>query len=200
MIKAILFDWGGVLTIGMHDLEIVKILESENKVKMFSHEPDFGSFLDLMDLSEVTFGEFVEKVNNEFGLSLSDEQMRDVVARALIPNKDVIDLVRMLSEKYHVVILTNNSHTTIEILREQHKETIDLFEKLYYSADLGICKPDKEIFEFVAKDLGVSLSECVFIDDKEKYAIGAEKAGMKGIVFKNAAQLKKDLESIGVTI
>ena len=69
----------------------------------------------------------------------------------------------------------------------------DFFKKIFVSFELGFLKPDLRAYSFVAEKLGVKPSDIVFVDDKEENVDAAKKAGMAGIVFKDAVQLKKEL-------
>ena len=75
-----------------------------------------------------------------------------------------------------------------------------LFHKIYVSADLCLKKPDKDIYEYVLKDLNLAPEEAVFIDNMERNTVVAEELGIKSIVFKDAGQLKEDLRKFGIKV
>ena len=52
------------------------------------------------------------------------------------------------------------------------------FEKAYYSFELGMRKPDSEIFQFVLQDSNLSAEASLFIDDKIENVEGAKQAGL----------------------
>ncbi len=62
----------------------------------------------------------------------------------------------------------------------------------------GVRKPDKEAYLGAARALGRAPRECLFIDDREKNALGAEAIGMPSIVFRGAAPLREELFRRGV--
>ena len=68
------------------------------------------------------------------------------------------------------------------------------------SYKIGIVKPQKGIFEHALKELKLSASECVFIDDDEKNITAAKSLGFKAIHFKNNKQLAEDLELLGIAV
>ena len=53
-----------------------------------------------------------------------------------------------------------------------------LFDKVYYSHELGMRKPDKEIFEYVLKDSNSSAEETLFIDDTSRHLQGGSAVGL----------------------
>jgi putative hydrolase of the HAD superfamily len=53
------------------------------------------------------------------------------------------------------------------------------FEKVYYTHEINLRKPDAEIFEFVLKDKNLIANECFFIDDTKENTDIASKLGFK---------------------
>jgi putative hydrolase of the HAD superfamily len=64
------------------------------------------------------------------------------------------------------------------------------------SGQIGYAKPEAEAYEITADKLGVSLSECVMIDDRDEYVNAAVGIGMKGIVYNGIDDLRKELKDI----
>ena len=57
----------------------------------------------------------------------------------------------------------------------------DLFIKAYYSFELGLRKPSKEIFETVLKNENLNAAETLFIDDSEENIEAAKSVGLQTI-------------------
>ncbi len=72
------------------------------------------------------------------------------------------------------------------------------FEAFIYSYEVGCEKPCPQIYEVTLKRLQLSAEDCVLIDDKLKNIEGAEKLGIKGILFQAPEQLKEDLTKLGI--
>jgi glucose-1-phosphatase len=64
----------------------------------------------------------------------------------------------------------------------------DFFEKVYYSCDLGMRKPNPDIFTYVCRENGLNPASTLFIDDSEQHIHGAKEAGL------NAVHLTSSLE------
>ena len=71
-----------------------------------------------------------------------------------------------------------------------------LFRKHYFSCEFGQIKSDPNYFEKICEDAGVDPARSLFIDDYDVNVNRAIEAGMQGIVFENAIQLRKEIESI----
>ena len=112
-----------------------------------------------------------------------------------------INLLKELSKKYRIFLLSN----TNEIHYHQYnKDLIDqygfdlssLFEKAYYSHEIGMRKPDPEIFEFVLNDSKLIPAETIFIDDLNKNIDVANRMGINTIWIdiKNGDDITKKLD------
>lgn len=121
------------------------------------------------------------------------------------PQKGMADLLDHLDQKYRegvgpgLAILSNTDiwhWQACEILVPVlgHVAPANRFA----SCDLGLAKPDPEIYLQVAKRLGVAPDKCIMIDDLERNLEGASKIGMKGILFQGAGKLADELANQGL--
>jgi putative hydrolase of the HAD superfamily len=72
----------------------------------------------------------------------------------------------------------------------------DFFAACYVSGELGLIKPDPEIFRHVLADLSITAAEAVFIDNRDSNVDGAESLGITGHVFTTADALRSFLTSL----
>ena len=105
--------------------------------------------------------------------------MRSYVA----PSADAVAIIKKLkAQGVKMAIVTN---VVPELLEHQKKKVqtlgiAELFDAIVYSAELGVHKPDRRIFDHAAKLLGVSNAECLFVgDDAQSDVVGALNAGME---------------------
>lgn len=76
-----------------------------------------------------------------------------------------------------------------ELTYDYHK----LFDKIVYSYEVGVSKPNKDIFLSLLKKLKVKPEQCLYIDDYIKNIDAAKELGMETIQFISARDLKKQL-------
>lgn len=95
-----------------------------------------------------------------------------------------LEFLQMLSRKYRLFLLTNTD--AIHIDRFEHKvgmtfsrDFYKCFEKVYYSYEMGMRKPDKGIFEYIIKKHDLSPKRTLFIDDKKENTDAAESLGLR---------------------
>jgi putative hydrolase of the HAD superfamily len=82
----------------------------------------------------------------------------------------------------------------------RHGPLGDLFAACYVSGELGLLKPDPEIYRHVLRDLGIAPADAVFIDNRAANVAGAESLGITGHVFTGADGLRKFLASLAVPV
>jgi FMN phosphatase YigB (HAD superfamily) len=64
------------------------------------------------------------------------------------------------------------------------------------SGEVGLHKPQPEIFELGAERIGVAPADCVFVDDLRENCDGAEAVGMTAILHRGAAGTLRQLEEL----
>ena len=72
----------------------------------------------------------------------------------------------------------------------------DMFDAVVISGEVGLHKPEPEIFRLGAERLGVAPEECVFVDDLRENCAGAEAVGMAAILHRGADTTVPELESL----
>ncbi|HEX4816787.1 MAG TPA: HAD family phosphatase [Nonomuraea sp.] len=66
----------------------------------------------------------------------------------------------------------------------------------FYSGRMGLVKPDREIYDAMARALCTAPAEVVFVDDRLENVEGAERAGMAGVHFTDAEALRRTLADV----
>jgi 2-haloacid dehalogenase len=106
--------------------------------------------------------------------------------------------VRLLEELkrrgWQLRALTNWSAETFQLVRHDPDYAfLDHFETIYVSGELGLIKPDPDIFEHVLADLGLAAGRILFIDDSARNIETADRLGFATHRFTDAAALEIDL-------
>src|SRR3989344_3838495 len=74
------------------------------------------------------------------------------------------------------------------------------FQPRITSSEVGVRKPEAKIYKIMLKKLRIKPSECLFLDDLQLNVNAAKKIGIKTIHFKNAKQLRKELNKFGIEV
>ncbi len=197
-ITSIIFDWGGVLTIGKHSHSIEKLLKTQYNVGVSYAE--LCKSLDKMDCGALSIAEFTKIINEKFNCEISAKEMARLFCDAIKPNKGIIHLARKLSGKYEMIMLSNNNISTVAALRKNQSKMLAIFDKVYFSCDLKTRKPHKKIYKIMLKRSHLTPENCIFIDDVKPNVETAKKLGINTIQFKSEDKLKRDLKKLGVVV
>jgi|SRR5690606_28915521 2-haloacid dehalogenase len=104
---------------------------------------------------------------------------------------------RLIEDGHDVTMLTNFAADTFA----EAKERFPFLKRprgVTVSGEIGLIKPDREIFEHHAKAFGLDPAATLFIDDSRKNVDGAIAAGWQAILFESAAGLERELERRGL--
>ena len=109
----------------------------------------------------------------------------------------IYDIVTRLHGRYRLAIGSNTDalHYT---RRLDLQPSLEDFDDVLLSYELGRCKPDPQFFVLGLRKLGVQADECVFIDDRHDNVAAASSLGITGLHFTSAARLEADLTELGL--
>jgi glucose-1-phosphatase len=186
-IKNIIFDLGAVII----NIDFQYTFEAFAKLCNTDILTLIKQFRNLRIFERYEVGEFDDEqfrnfIRKELNPELSDASI-DKAWNALlldIPLKR-IELLKKLSKSFRLFLLSNTNNIHIvevnKILHETFRlNNLDLlFEKVYYSYDIRLAKPDVKIYEHVLQENNLIAAETLFIDDNLDNIKGAEKAGLR---------------------
>lgn len=198
MITAIVLDWGGVLDRAGHASIMSKHIQQKYGIPYMSIINVLVPLLKKLNRNLISFEELRHGVNEQLNIKISEKEMWGLLEKSFDINHDLIPLIKKLKKNYSVFMLSNNNKPLVKAIQTAHPEVFNLFDKHYFSFELNLRKPDVQIFEHFFKDSGRKPSECVFIDDNEENITVSKQLGMKGILYKDNEQLKRELLDIGV--
>ncbi len=177
-IKAVVFDAGGVLEIVDDATWPRQWRERWMGIGRDVVEPGVGTWSPTM--SEAATRSYYAAL---FGLDSrqADAMMADLwdcyCGRLDVELRDYLARRR---PTHRTAILTNSGAGA----REQEQQRFglgDLVDTIVYSHEVGVAKPDRQIFELTAERLGVDADEVVFLDDTQACVDGARAAGWHAI-------------------
>lgn len=93
--------------------------------------------------------------------------------------------------------ITNFSAPKLDLARRTYPEVAS-FRGIVVSGEVGLLKPEPEIYRRLLDDHGLAAEDTVFIDDVQKNVDGAKAVGMHAVLFTDAVRLRKDLEGFGL--
>jgi len=112
---------------------------------------------------------------------------------ASVPVPGMYDTIRTLRAAGFSTALLSNSWGCDEYPRADFP---GLFDTVVLSGEVGMRKPEKEIFFHAAATLGLAPAECVFIDDMEANVAAAQACGMTGVLHTETATTARALQDL----
>ena len=156
-------------------------------------------FLDRADRGDFSADDFLEEFGRRLGYPLTRAEWVEARRLSMVPDQAMLELVKDLGQNHQLALLTNNDRLLAETLDALFPALRPLFGKhLYVSAELGLAKPDPEIFRAVCKRLDVKTEAAFFIDDLAVNVAGAQEAGLDGYVFAGYSGFREAISIKGV--
>lgn len=195
-IRAVVFDVGGVLKITPDTRRTVKWTARLNL-----QPEDLYARLRSMGCDGIrgtcTAAQWLDALREVTGMdqAQTDEYMRDLWEEYLgTHNTELAAYFGSLRPRFQTAILSNS------LLGAREKEQAaygftDLCDFIIYSHEVGLVKPDPQIFALTCERLRLQPSEVIFVDDLEPYVEAARAFGIHAIPFKSNAQVIADIES-----
>lgn len=193
---ACLFDFGGVLTSPVWDTFSAfcraEGLDPDSIKELFRRDP--GA---LEDLRRLEAGETEPEVfERSFGERLGLEDARGLIDRLfenMDPEEEMLGAVGVIRAAGIKTGLVSNSWRTDQYDRAM----LDgLFDDVVISGEVGMHKPNPDIYLLAAERLEVSPAGCVFVDDLRENCEGAEAVGMRAVRHRETPGTLLALESL----
>lgn len=191
-IKNIIFDFGGVIC----DLDIKRTEKRFLEMGLKSFDTDYSiserdDLFRRLESGRLPVQEFRDSLKHFFSRPVTDNEIDEAWNALLldIPEKR-IHLLEEIRKDYRIFLLSNSNdihyHKFLSDFTKNfgYQDFDKLFEKAYFSFQIHLQKPGREIFEYVLKTSGLNPSETLFIDDSIQHVEGAIKAGMRGYHLK----------------
>lgn len=184
-ITTIIFDLGGVIL----------NLDQERTLRAFKR---LGVDMDEINEISTIFSDFeMGKINADDFRQAIMTHLKGTVTESEIDaawNAMLLDLpaerltyLKFLRKNFNVHLLSNTNSIHIDAfnkyLLDEHPnlDWYAQFDKVYYSYEIGLRKPNKDIYEFVLQENNLKPHECLFIDDLKANLNGAGHVGMHTI-------------------
>jgi putative hydrolase of the HAD superfamily len=193
--RALVVDFGGVLTTNIWaafaDFCEAVGRDRDAVLQLFRDEPQAMELLRGLETGELDEGEFEPR----FAALLGIEDHEGLIGRlfaGLGPDDAMIAAVRAARAAGVKTGLITNSWG----LGIYERAPMDLFDATVISGDVGMHKPQPEIYRLACERLGVEPNQAVFVDDLRENVAGAEAVGMSAVLHRDSAATIARLEEL----
>ena len=192
MTRAVFFDVDGVLVHGYHaNPARVRAWDATMLADMgidpdrFRQEFTFDIFMKKVIVGEMSFIEALERRLPSFGYRGSPLAFAHYWLRQdSVLNEPLLDVVRQLKQSgaCQLYVATNQEHLRANWLWG-HLGLSELFEDMFYSARVGVQKPDRKFFDFIEHRIGPQEEPPLIVADSPTGIAGARKPGWEAVQF-----------------
>ncbi len=203
MIKAIFFDFDGVLTnFECGSSTVCRNLSGKTGFsfdKLLSCYDRHTRDLYTTTISHKTiWNDFCKCMGRDININIA---LLDYAFRNVPLNAGMFELAKNLRKNYKTGIITDNTKERFSAITDEFKLR-EKFDAIILSADVGATKKDARIFKAALGALEVMAEECVFIDNSKKNLEIPARMGFNTVFYnfekKDFDSLAKDLQKLGV--
>jgi glucose-1-phosphatase len=164
-------------------------------------ERGFAPLLGRFESGKIGPEEFAAEVMVLSGLSLPYHEFVDAWQDIFWLNEPVARLIERLKSAGYTLLLGSNTNILHSAhYRRQFASTLDLFDQLVLSHEVGHMKPSSEFYHACVRAAGLPAASCIFVDDLAENVDGARKAGLIGVHYIDTPALITDLTELGVKL
>jgi len=196
--RVIVFDYGEVISVSQSEADRAALVEiSGLDADLFWQLYD--RYREDLDQGVTLPREYWNLIAHDAGVEWSPARLQQLWAADIRSWISVEPgTVQLLAELHaggtRVALLSNAGFDFSDPFR--HSPMSAYFEAMFVSAELGLIKPDPDIYRVTARELGIALEQMVFIDNKKINVDAAVALGVTGHVFTTVAELRTFLESL----
>ena len=190
MIKNVIFDFGQVMIQYKPHLMADKYIDDPRDRELIYEVIFDRCYWDPLDDGSITDEEIVEACKERL-----PERLHSIIPKIYynwvynLPEMPGMNkLVADLRSVYGMRVFLLSNISSYFAMHQDELPVTHLFDKCFYSAELGMVKPSSEIFTYVLNECGILPSETLFVDDSEKNVKGAMSVGINGYIFDGDAE------------
>lgn len=179
MITTILFDFGDIFI----NLEKKSSKEAFKKLGLYGSNEELLEKNDLFEKGKISEDEFL----NTFLKYIPNGSKEEIKAAWNVVIGEFplhrLEFLQMLSQKYRLFLLTNTDSIHITFFEESvgmsfYTDFYRCFEKVFYSYEMGMRKPQPEIYKTILNQYELNPKNVLFVDDKKENTDAASELGI----------------------
>jgi len=178
MIDTIIFDFGDIFI----NLDKEATISGLKKLGMTEWNSELDRLNLLFETGDISHDNFLSGFQEQLPNASTEEILEAWNAILLDFPLYRLEFLQMLSKKYRLFLLSNTDSIHIETFENQsgisfYSDFYQCFEKVYFSFEIGMRKPNPEIFQYLIKKHELSPKRTLFIDDKKENTDSAASLG-----------------------
>ena len=202
MIKGIVFDLDGVFFLNGTENFIKNVskkfnVPKEKVIQSYKKSDEMNKFYKTGKWNGDQYWAWFIK---ELGIDSTKEELIELLSQGYSINQQALDLCRELRGKgYKTLVCSNNFPERIEILNKKFDFLKD-FDTTIFSFEIGILKPNHEIYKTLCRKSRLKPEEVFLADDSENNIESAKEFGIHTVFYSNFEEFVNELKKLGVEI
>jgi putative hydrolase of the HAD superfamily len=196
-IRALFWDVGGVLLSNAWDHVERDLAISHFHLDKVEFEARHKEMVPAFEEGRLSLDDYLERSVFFQPRDFTREDFKRFMFSLSTPKTAVLEIARGLSSKYFMATLNNESRE-LNHYRIQTFGLVDCFDVFVSSCFVGLRKPDERIYRMALDLVQRAPGECCFIDDRPVNIEAAAKMGMRAVLMQDPAQLRRELQGLGV--
>lgn len=197
MTTSVIFDIGNVLIRWDPHRALAGLYDTAEALDAALDRVGFGDWNKEQDRGR-SWAAGIAAMTTEEGRKIAETYAAHLGPAHELPIEGTIEILDELhANGVPLFALTNANPDTVEAVKAMHP-FMAKFKDVCISGVEGAIKPDAQIFEILFQRNGLSVADCVFIDDSATNVAGAEAIGLPALHFTDPAQLRADLRTRGI--
>jgi FMN phosphatase YigB (HAD superfamily) len=180
MINTIIFDFGDVFI----NLDKEGSINALKKLGLAQWNEDLNQLNLQFEKGQISREDFLTGIQKQVPNASIDEISTAWNAVLLDFPLRRLEFLQKLATKYRLFLLSNTDAIHIETFEREngvsfYSDFYQCFEKVYFSFEMGMRKPDPEIYNYVLKHHELSSKNTLFVDDKKENTDAALALGLQ---------------------
>jgi len=151
------------------------------------------------ELGRITPRAYYDGLQGKLQLPWSYEQFVRAWNGIFNENREVANLLERLHVRHQLLVLSNTNTLHLAHIRAMIPSA-SFFHEWIASCDVGLRKPDPEIYRLALQRAGARAGATVYIDDRPELVEAGRSAGLTALRFENGRRLEEDLRALGFNI
>jgi HAD superfamily hydrolase (TIGR01509 family) len=200
-IRNLLFDLGDVLyAIDFHkSLDAWQAMAPHGQESvLYSKETQHEQF-SLLETGKIDIDTFADGLIREYKLNGTREAVirgwEDLLL-GVIPGR--LEAIKRLAPHYRMALLSNTNYHHYTVYKDECAPLFAYFDHVFYSFEMGMRKPDHEIYEAVLEQTGWKGEETLFLDDSPPNIVSAKEVGLQAALIAEHADFDRVVAQLPV--
>lgn len=180
MINTIIFDFGDIFI----NLDKQATMDGLKKLGLSEWNDELDHLNKQFEMGKIS----AEKFLSGFQKHMPNASVEEILSawNAILLDFPLyrLEFLQMLSKKYRLFLLSNTDSIHIETFEQKtgasfYSDFYQCFEKVYFSFEIGMRKPNADIYNYVLNKHELSAKRTLFIDDKKENTDAAQSLGIQ---------------------